>query len=307
MAHDILILGVFVADAAFRCDRLPVLGETLIGNSFQLGPGGKGSNQAVAAAKAGGDVGFIARIGADTFGEMGLQVWKDAGVHPLVTRDPDRATGAAGIFIEEGAGKNAIVISPGAAGAISIADVEAQAKSIASAKIAMTQLEQPIDAAYRFLDLARRAGAATILNPAPATDLPKGMLALCDYVTPNEEEAKALTGLPVTSLPEAEAAARALLDQGVRQAAIITLGGEGALVHDGTTARHIPPMSAGPVVDTTGAGDAFNGGFAAGLSEGMALDDALSFATATAALSVSRHGTAASMPDKDRIRALLNA
>jgi len=127
MPHDIVILGVFVADAAFRCARLPRLGETLIGTGFALGPGGKGSNQAVAAAKAGGDVGFIARIGEDTFGAMGLATWAEAGVTPMVIRDPARATGAAGIFIEAAEGRNAIVISPGAAAAISLADVEAEA------------------------------------------------------------------------------------------------------------------------------------------------------------------------------------
>ena len=305
MVHDIMILGVFAADAAFRCPRLPVLGETLVGTGFQLGPGGKGSNQAIAAARAGGDVGFITRIGQDTFGDMGMDAWADAGVTPFVIRDPDRATGAAGIFIEETAGKNAIVISPGASGAISTADVEAQATAIAAAKVAVTQLEQPVQAARRFLDLAQAGGAATILNPAPAADLPQGMLALCDYITPNEEEARALTGIEVTDTESATTAAAALLAMGVRKAAIITLGAEGALVRDAASARHIAPMSAGPVVDTTGAGDAFNGGFATGLAAGMALDDALRFGTAVAALSVTRHGTAASMPDRAQITDLL--
>jgi ribokinase len=305
MPHDIVILGVFVADAAFRCDRLPRLGETLIGGGFTLGPGGKGSNQAVAAAKAGGDVGFLARIGDDTFGAMGLATWAEAGVTPLVIRDPDRATGAAGIFIEETEGRNAIVISPGAAAAISVADVEAQAAVIRAARVAVTQLEQPIDVAHRFLQIAAAGGAATILNPAPAAPLPDGMLALCDYVTPNEAEAEALTGIAVTDRDSAAMAAGALLAQGVRRAAIITLGGDGALVRDGSGARHVPPMQAGPVRDTTGAGDAFTGGLACALAQGLPLDDALRFATAVAALSVTQAGTAASMPTQAEVAALL--
>jgi ribokinase len=305
MAHDIVILGVFVADAAFRCTRMPRVGETLIGTGFTLGPGGKGSNQAVAAAKAGGDVGFIARIGQDSFAAMADQVWQDAGVTPLVIRDPDQDTGAAGIFIEEASGQNAIVIAPGAAGAITVADVEAQGTAIAACHVAVTQLEQSVDAAARFLGLAQSGGAITVLNPAPATDLTDGMLALCDYVTPNEAEAEALTGLPVTGPEDAAKAALALLRRGVRKAVIITLGDQGALIHDGTTSSHVPPMSAGPVVDTTGAGDAFNGGLAVALAEGQPAESAMRFATATAALSVTRIGTAASMPDRAQIDALL--
>ncbi len=302
---DIIILGVFVADAAYRTEKMPVTGQTLLGTGFQLGPGGKGSNQAVAAAKAGGDVGFLSRIGADTFGQMGRDVWAEAGVRPLVIEDPERPTGSAGIFIEEATGKNAIVIVPGAAGAIGVADVEAQARAIAGAKVAMTQLEQPMDAAERFLQIAAEAGVTTILNPAPAADLPEGMLALCDYVTPNETEAEELTGCRVTGPEDALAAAKALLAQGVRRGALITLGENGALFWDGKDAVHAKPMNAGPVVDTTGAGDAFNGGFATAMAEGQIVEAALCFATAVAALSVTKHGTAASMPSRPEIEALL--
>lgn len=305
MPHDIVILGVFVADAAFRSDRLPVLGETKIATGFTLGPGGKGSNQAVAAAKAGGDVGFITRIGADTFGQMGLETWAAAGVSPLVTQDPDHPTGAAGIFIEADSGRNAILISPGAAGAIGEADLAPHAATIAGAKVAVTQLEQPVAVAHAFLKMAQAGGAITILNPAPATTLPDDMLALCDYVTPNETEAEALTGIAVTDPETAAAAAAVLLAKGVRKAVIITLGASGALLRDQAGVRHVPPIAAGPVVDTTGAGDAFNGGFACALSQGMALNDALDFATAVAAISVTRQGTAASMPAQSEVLALL--
>ncbi|MBF9045081.1 ribokinase [Rhodobacterales bacterium HKCCE4037] len=302
---EIIILGVFVADAAYRTAKMPVTGQTLLGTGFQLGPGGKGSNQSVAAAKAGGDVGFLSRIGADTFGQMGRDVWEAAGVVPMVIEDAERPTGSAGIFIEEATGRNAIVIVPGAAGAISASDVEARAAEIAAAKVAMTQLEQPMDAALRFLELASEAGVTTILNPAPAADLPDGLLALCDYVTPNETEAEELTGCKVTGPDDALDAAKALLALGVRKGALITLGENGSLYWDGAEAIHTAPMNAGRAVDTTGAGDAFNGGFACALAEGLAVREALRFATATAALSVTKHGTAASMPARAEIEALL--
>lgn len=304
---DIIILGVFVADAAYRTDRMPVVGETLLGTGFQLGPGGKGSNQAVAAAKAGGDVAFLSRIGADTFGQMGRDVWAEAGVTPLVVVDPETPTGSAGIFIETASGKNAIVIAPGASGNLSVADIDAHAPQITGAKIAMTQLEQPMEAALHFLEVAHAAGVTTILNPAPAADLPDSMLALCDYITPNETEAEALTGLPVVTIKNATQAAKELLARGVRKGALITLGENGSLYWDGTRAIHTSPLHAGPTLDTTGAGDAFNGGFAVALAEGQTIDDALDFATATAALSVTKHGTAASMPTRDQVLALLSS
>jgi ribokinase len=305
MTNDIVILGVFVADAAFRCAQLPRLGETVIGTAFTLGPGGKGSNQAVAAARVGGDVAFLARIGEDTFGDMGLETWAAAGVTPLIIRDAARATGAAGIFIEEGRGGNAIVISPGAAAAITNADVEARTADIAGARVAVTQLEQPVPVTERFLRIASDAGVTTVFNPAPAADLPAGLLALCDYVTPNEAEAEALTGIAVTGQDSAARAAAALLAQGVRRGAVVTLGADGALLMDAEGARHVPALRAGDAVDTTGAGDAFNGGFACALAEGRSLDGALRFATAVAALSVTKPGAAASMPDRAEVEALL--
>lgn len=304
MSHKIVILGVFVADTAYRADRQPRMGETILGKSFALGPGGKGSNQAVAAAMAGGDVHFITRLGADPFAEMARATWARAGVVPAVTEDADSYTGAAYIFIEAATGNNAIIIAPGAAGRISVADIEAHAGLIGGAAVFVTQLEQPMDAALRALEIARAGGARTILNPAPAADLPAGMLGLCHYVTPNESEAEALTGLPVRTVEEAAAAGRALCAAGAG-AAIITLGEKGALYHDPGRTVHVPAISAGPVVETTGAGDAFNGGFATALAAGADPVAAVRFGTATAAISVTRPGTAPSMPARAEIEALL--
>ncbi|OSP53943.1 ribokinase [Pseudoruegeria sp. SK021] len=304
MSDQIVILGVFVADTTYRADRAPRMGETILGNSFALGPGGKGSNQAVAAARAGGAVHFLSRLGEDTFAEMALSIWQDAGVVPVVSRHADSYTGAAYIFVEEATGNNAIIVSPGVAGTIVAADVEAQRDLITGAAVFMTQLEQPMDAALRGLLIARDGGTITILNPAPAAALPDGMLALCDYLTPNESEAAALTGLPVTNLEEAGRAAQALVAQGVG-AAIITLGAQGVLYHNPERTVHVPAILAGPVLETTGAGDAFNGGFAAALARGADPIDAVRFGCATAGISVTRPGAAASMPTLDEIKALL--
>ncbi|MGN6549720.1 MAG: ribokinase [Pararhizobium sp.] len=300
----IVILGVFVADTAYRASRQPKLGETILGNDFKLGPGGKGSNQAVAAARLGGDVSFITRLGKDAFAELAERTWREAGVKPVVTQDPESYTGAAYIFIEEATGNNAIIISPGAAGRISVADVEAQAELIGAAGVFVTQLEQPLPAALRALEIARKAGVTTILNPAPAAELEPGIFALCDYATPNESEAEALTGLPVTSPDEARAAADRLLAKGVGTA-IVTLGEAGALFHTKDRSELVPAVKAGPVVETTGAGDAFNGGFAFALSRGNDPLEAVRFGCAVAGISVTRPGTAPSMPHLSEVEALL--
>lgn len=306
MGKGIVILGVFVADTSFRAARMPRMGETLLGNSFVLGPGGKGSNQAVAAARAGGDVHLVTRLGVDAFADMARRTWAEAGVKPAVHDDPDSYTGAAFIFVEEATGNNAIIISPGAAGRISVQDIEDRRDLIAGAEVFVTQLEQPMDAALRALQIARGAGVRTILNPAPALPLPDGMLPLCDIVTPNETEAEELTGIPVTTAEDARRAAAALIDRGVG-AAVITLGERGALYHDGAETFLIPPFNAGKVVETTGAGDAFNGGFAVALAEHKLPRDAVRFGIATASISVTRPGTAPSMPARAEIDALLAA
>jgi len=303
----IVILGVFVADTAYRADRQPKMGETILGRSFALGPGGKGSNQSVAAARAGGagaEVHFISRLGRDPFADIARATWAAAGVRPEITEDAESYTGAAYIFVEHATGNNAIIIAPGAAGRISAEDVERHRDLIAGADVAITQLEQPMDAALHFLRIARAGGAVTILNPAPAAPLDDGMLALCDYVTPNESETEALAGLPVTTLAEAERAADALIARGPR-AAVITLGEKGALLRRDGASVHVPAFSAGPVVETTGAGDAFNGGFAVALAEGRPPAEAVRFGCATAAISVTRPGTAPSMPSREEIEALL--
>ena len=301
---DIVILGVFVADTAYRASRQPKIGETIIGNEFSLGPGGKGSNQAVAAALAGGNVHFISRLGKDDFANMAISLWEKSGITPHVTQYSDSYTGAAYIFIEDKTGNNAIIVSPGAAANINDDDINANKELIQGSRVFMTQLEQSLDAAGTALSFAKDGGAITILNPAPAQPLGENILKLCDFVTPNEIEAEQITGTPVKSINDAEIAAGKLLEKGA-SAAVITLGEQGALFKDNNQIIHQPSYEVGPVVETTGAGDAFNGGLAVALAEEMPIDKALRFACATASISVTRQGTAPSMPDRHEIDTLI--
>lgn len=300
----VVILGVFVADTAYRAARMPRMGETILGQGFALGPGGKGSNQAVAAARAGAEAHMLTRLGQDTFADLALETWARAGVTAQVTRHPEGYTGAAFIFLDAATGDNAIIVAPGVAGDITPADIEARADLIAGADVFITQLEQPIPAAQRGLEIARAAGVRTVLNPAPAAALPPGLLALCDYVTPNESEAEGLTGIAVRSVDDAAIAAEALLNQGAG-AAIVTLGAQGALYRDRERLVHVPAFDAGPVVETTGAGDAFNGAFAAAIARGVDPVTAVRFGCAGASISVTRPGTAPAMPARPEIEALL--
>ena len=302
---SVVVLGIFVADLAFKAKRLPVMGETLLGSGFASGPGGKGSNQAIAAARAGGQVSLITRIGNDTFGEMARKAWQADGVDTsAVVEDAGAPTGAAFIFVSTETGNNAIIVESGAAARLSPADVRAAEGVIANANVFMTQFEQPIETAIEGLSIARRRGAITILNPAPAVPVDDGIYGLCDYVTPNETEAATLTGLPVETEEQAVQAASELVRRGARKA-LITLGEKGALLHGVDGTHLVPAFKVAKVVDTTGAGDAFNGGFAVALAEGQSPVAAVRFGCATAALSVQKPGTAPSMPIRAEIEKLL--
>jgi len=307
MSRTVLVLGSFVADVAFRASRLPVWGETLMGSSFALGPGGKGSNQAVAAARAGAQVKMACKLGDDTFGQLARKTWADAGIDASLTRNSVTPTGAAAILIDEVRGENGIIVVPGACFTITAEELDAMADAIRSAHIFLTQLEMPVEIVERGMKIAREAGVTTILNPAPAppAPLPDSMLALADYVVPNESEAAILTGLPVETIEQADLAAAALQKRGARNV-ILTLGARGALVRteDGDSAI-VDAFNAGPVVETTGAGDAFCGGFAAALAEDIPLLAAVRFGCATAGISVTRPGTAPSMPKRAEIDVLL--
>ena len=302
---NIVIMGVFVADVTFRASRLPNMGETLVGSQFSSGPGGKGSNQSVAAARAGGRVSFFAKIGDDTFGEMAKQTWSDAGVVDK-SLTADIPTGAAMIFVNDKTGDNAIILVQSAGGTLSPDDVDLRTDAIKSAKVFVTQFEQPFDSAKKALGIAKEAGCITVLNPAPAPEpVDKEIFSLCDFVTPNESEAEGLTGIKVETEEEAKRAADKLLSLGAK-CVMLTLGERGVLVHDGDTSEMVPSYDAGPVAETTGAGDAFNGALAVALAEGKGLLDSARFACACAAISVTRPGTAPSMPSRGEIDELLS-
>ncbi len=304
MKQGVAILGIFVADLAFRAGRMPTIGETIAGSGFAMGPGGKGSNQAVAAARAGAKVSFISRIGADDFGAVARATWQREGIVARVVDDASRPTGAAFIYVNDTTGENAIIVVPGAAAAITAEDVSTVADAITGAAVFVTQLEQPVAAAQRGLEIARQGGVTTIFNPAPAEPVPDALYTLCDYVTPNESEAALLTGIAVTSLDDARRAGDVFLGRGVGTA-LITLGENGALLHSRSQSLHVPAFNAGSVVETAGAGDAFNGGFAAALARGEPPDRAARFASALAGISVTRPGTAPSMPMLAEVEALL--
>ena len=304
---QVIFLGIFAADLAFRAARLPRIGETLLGSDFAIGAGGKGSNQAVACARSGGQAALLTRIGRDVFGELALQTWRQSGVATDGVETGDgEPTGAAFIFVDEVNGQNAIIVNPGAARGLDLGFVERMRSRIAGARVFATQLEQPLEAALRGLEIARAAGATTVFNPAPApaARLPEAIWRLCDVVVPNEVEASMLTGIDVAGPEDAAAAADVLLARGA-SSVIVTLGGQGALLRTPTLRLHLPPVAAGALLDTTGAGDAFIGGLCTALAEGRSLTDAARFASAVAGISVTRPGTAASMPARTEVDRLL--
>lgn len=302
--HGVAVLGIFVADLAFRAADLPGVGQTIAGSGFAMGPGGKGSNQSVAAARAGARVTFISKLGQDSFGANALALWAQEGITPRVPQVATQPTGAAFIYVHEVTGDNAIIVVPGAAALIDSADVDAAADAIRGARVFVTQLEQPAGAAQRGLELARAAGTVTVFNPAPALPFDDAVYALCDYITPNEHEAAALSGIAVETIDDARRAGDFFLSKGVG-CALITLGEKGALLHSAKESVHLPVFHAGAVKETAGAGDAFNGGFAAALAEGASPLEAARFGSAVAAISVTRAGTAPSMPTRAEVDALL--
>jgi ribokinase len=307
MSAKVFVLGSFVVDCAYRAPRLPVLGETLLGTNFTLGPGGKGSNQAVAAARSGAAVTFLTSIGNDAFGEVGRKLWAEEGIDSSPTRIAEHPTGSAAILLNQSTGENAIIIVPGACSSLTPEDVDRAADAIRGAQVFLAQLEVPLAAVKRGLQIARDAGVTTILNPAPAPiePLPSDLLGLIDYLIPNETEAGALSGLAVGSTEDVEAVITAFLAQGVINV-VLTLAERGSALGSPKlpTSFH-EAITAGPVVDTTGAGDSFCGAFAAALAEGQGPLAAARFASAAAGLSVTRHGTAKSMPYRGEIDLLL--
>lgn len=290
-------------DMVVRTNRSPDAGETLIGQAFALSPGGKGANQAVAAARLGAEVSMIGRVGKDTFGSEMLEIIRNEGIHiEHISVSEHQATGVASIIIEED-GENRIIVVPGANIELTVQDIQALEAVISQTKIIVLQLEMDLAMSEQAIAIAHRKGIPVILNPAPARVLKDEMLAQVSYLTPNETEAGILSGMTVDSAETAEQAARILLQKGV-QNVIVTLGSKGALIVNAEGAKAVPgfPVKA---VDTVAAGDSFNGALAQQLVLGKTLEEAVSFANAVGALAVGKEGAIPSLPQLSEVEHFL--
>ncbi len=294
---SICVFGVFVADLCFFADKIPIKGETVLGKNHIVGPGGKGSNQAIAASRLGGNVNFITKIGEDQNAEMALKLYEEAGINTAsIVQDPNQSTGVAGIMINEKTGDNAINIVPGAAGSLSNKDIDNNIDFLKNSKIFLTQLETPYEVTSYALNKAKESGSVTIFNPAPASNINDSDFKCMDYFTPNETEASFYLGKKVESKIEIEEAAKTFLAKGV-QNIVITLGPKGLYFANSSESYFINAFNLkDDVVDTTGAGDAFNGAFAYALSKNQNNKDAVEFANKVAGISTTRAGAANAMP-----------
>jgi len=296
---SILVVGSSNTDMIIKVQRIPQPGETILGGEFALAAGGKGANQAVGAARAGGAVTFIARLGRDMFGDQALAGFVADGINVKhVVRDPAAPSGVALIFVARN-GENSIAVASGANARLAPADLQRAQAAFRRAAVVVLQLETPLPTVTAAVKLAARAGARVILNPAPARPLPASLLRHVYLLTPNESEAQLLTGMAVHSEAAAARAADALLARGV-QNVILTLGARGAFVAGPQARGRVPGFKVRPV-DTTGAGDVFNGALAVALAEGKPLLEAARFANAAAALSVTRLGAQTSVPTRGEI------
>lgn len=292
--HSIAVIGSSNTDMVVKTGRFPRPGETIIGGTFFLFPGGKGANQAVAAARMGGQVTFIGKVGDDLFGRQAAEGFRQEGIDvDFLAVDAKAASGVALITVDA-SGENQIVVAPGANDALSPHDIQRADAALASAGIVLLQLEIPIATVAYAVERATRLGKKVILNPAPARPLPDDLLSALFLITPNETEAELLTGIAVTDDASARRAADALLGKGV-QHVIITLGARGAFYCGGGQSFLLTPEKVDPV-DTTAAGDVFNGALAVGLAEGLDWGPAITLANRAAAISVTRMGAQASAP-----------
>ncbi|WP_375104836.1 ribokinase [Paenibacillus sp. RS8] len=300
----IVVIGSLNMDMVVRTNRAPNAGETLMGQAFALSPGGKGANQAVAAARLGAEVSMIGSVGKDTFGSEMLEIIKQEGIHiEHISVSETEATGVASIVIEED-GENRIIVVPGANIDLSVDDIQALESVISQAEMIVMQLEMELAMSEHAIAIAHRHGIPVILNPAPARVLKDEMLGQVSYLTPNETEAGILTGMTVDSLETAEQAARILLQKGVKNV-IVTLGSKGALIVNAEGAKSVPgfPVKA---IDTVAAGDSFNGALAQQLVLGKTLEETVSFANAVGALAVGKEGAIPSLPQLSEVEQFLN-
>ena len=292
---EITVLGIFVADISFSGPKIPSIGETILGKKYNVGPGGKGCNQAIAIARLGGNTNFISKIGKDAYGELALKTLeKNKIATENIIQDGNQQTGVAGILVDQNTGKNAINVIVGAPSSLRISEIEKQINLIKRSKIFLTQLEVPKDVILHCLKTAKENGCITILNPAPASEISKEFYNNIDFFTPNETEAEFYTGIKIASEKEAKQAADKLLNLGIKKI-IITLGEKGLFYSDGKEETYLK-ASAVKAIDTTGAGDAFNGGLAFGLSKEKPIKECLEIANKVAGISTTKLGAGDAMP-----------
>ena len=297
--RQILVVGSSNTDMVVKAAHLPRPGETILGGTFFMNPGGKGANQAVAIARLGGPVTFICKTGSDIFGHQSQQLFEEEGINTsYVFSDSGNPSGVALITVDEKA-ENCIVVASGANANLLPSDLEKAEEAIERADLVLMQLEVPMETVCFVADIAWQKGKKVILNPAPAHPLPVDLLRHLYLITPNETEAEMITGVKITDESSAGEAARALSGMGV-QHVIITLGSKGALIYSNGKAEMVPALKV-EAVDTTAAGDVFNGALTVALSEGRSLKEAARFACKASAISVTRVGAQSSAPYRNEV------
>jgi ribokinase len=300
----VTVVGSYVVDLMSRAPHLPKPGETVLGGPFQMGPGGKGGNQAVAAARLGAEVTMVTKVGTDDFGKAAMNNFSKEKINTeYIIQDENEATGIALIAVDDSS-ENMIVVALGACGKITGEEVKAAEQEIAKSKVVLVQLETTIEAVTSAISLAKKHDVKVILNPAPYQEFPREILKDIDFITPNETEATQITGIEVIDEESALKAARILFELGTPNV-IITLGKKGCLLYNQEHQGLFIDGFKVKAIDATGAGDAFNGGLAYGLSKGFNLTKAINYSNATAALSVQKVGTAPAMPTIDEVENLL--
>ncbi|MDX5475027.1 MAG: ribokinase [Bacillaceae bacterium] len=302
----IVVVGSYVVDLTARTPHMPKPGETVLGGPFKMGPGGKGGNQAVAAARMGAEVTMVTKVGEDLFGEDALNNFTKEGINTkYITKHETESTGTALIAVDD-TSENMIVVSLGACGTITEEDVLQAEIAFREADIILLQLETSMEAIQTTIQLAKKLGKPIVLNPAPYQPISDELLAKVNYITPNETEASLLTNVEVVDEDSARVAAKVLLNKGINTV-IITLGKKGCyLLEQGQTEGKLISGYQVKAIDTTGAGDAFNGGFAHFLAEGKSVEESCRLANAVAALSVTKFGTAPAMPFRKEIEAFIH-
>lgn len=302
--RKIIVLGSSNTDMIVKVPRIPAPGETILGGKFVQAAGGKGANQAVAAARSGGNVTFIANTGDDNFGKETIKGFKKEGINTeYIFMDTETPSGVALIFVDED-GENSIAVASGANGTLSPSKIREIESVISDGDILLTQLETPLETVEEAIKIANKSGVKVILNPAPAQSLSDALLKQIDILTPNQSEAELLTGIKVEDEESAKKAALSLLSSGVTTV-ILTLGSDGAFAMNCDIQKTIPTFKV-KTEDTTAAGDTFNGALAFGLAEGKTIQESIQWAHAAAAISVTRMGAQPSIPNQKEIHEFLN-